>query len=45
MNACLTKRAPDKWESARFLGGLRGLKLVPSEWRYLTPPLAGNADR
>jgi len=44
--ACgLTKRAPDKWESPRFTGSFRGLELVPSKWRCLVLPLAGNAHR
>jgi hypothetical protein len=26
---------------AAFLGGLRGLELVPSKWRYIVPPTSG----
>jgi len=41
----LTLRAPDCVESARFSSSFFGLKLAPSKWRYLSPPLAGNANR
>jgi hypothetical protein len=27
-----------------FLDRLRGLKLIPSKWRYLVPPTAANAN-
>jgi hypothetical protein len=30
---------------AAFSGSFRGLRLVPSKWRSLIPPQAGNAHR
>ncbi len=41
----LTKRAPDKWESARFTGSFRASSFSLLPGRIHARPLAGNAHR